>query len=334
MMMRIPFETLVSQFEKVLISRGMEAEDAKLCSLLVAETSAEGVYTHGANRFPFMVRMIDDKLIDVHAKAEMVASFGCLERWDGKAGVGNLNAYAAMNRAILLAKEHTIGCVALAHTNHWMRPGTYGLMAAKADCIGILWTNTMPLMPAWGGLDAKVGNNPLVLCIPSKDGPVLVDSAMSLFSYGKLETYAREDKLLPVSGGYDLQGNLTTDAKQILASRRPLPIGFWKGTSLAFALDLIASALSGGNTTRQLGLMGKESAVSQLFLAINLSSLPDRQRIESEIQLSIENLQQSVRVDEAQAVRYPGQMRSQIREENLRNGIPIDERVWSEIQSL
>ncbi len=333
-MMRIPFETLINQFEQVLIGRGMTGEDAKLCASLVAETSLEGVYTHGANRFPSMVRMIDDGLIDVHAKIECVASFGALERWDGRQGVGNLNAHAAMKRAIELAKVHTIGCVAMAHTNHWMRPGTYGLMAAEADCIGMLWTNTTPLMPAWGGIDAKVGNNPLVLCIPSKEGPVLVDAAMSLFSYGKLETYAREGRSLPVPGGYDGQGNLTTDAEQILASKRPLPIGFWKGTSLALALDLIAAALSGGNTTRQLGRMPKETSVSQLFMAINLSDLPDRDRIEAEIHASLEDLMQSELADTAQAVRFPGQMRNKIKEENLRDGIPIDERVWQEILAL
>ena len=333
-MMRIPFGSLVRQFEQVLASRGMEVDDAKLCATLVAEASAEGVYTHGANRFSSMVRLIDDKFIDVHAKAEKVASFGSLERWDGKKGVGNLNAHAAMTRAIELAKEHTIGCVALANTNHWMRPGAYGLMAAESDCIGILWTNTMPLMPAWGGVDAKVGNNPLVLCIPSKQGPVLVDAAMSLFSYGKLETYAREEKPLPVPGGYDREGNLTTDAKEILATKRPLPIGFWKGTSLALALHLIVSALSGGNTTRQLGLKDKESAVSQLFAAVNLASLPDRQRIEAEIAASLEDLQDSKRVNEVEAVRFPGQMRLSIREQNMREGIPIDERVWQEILSL
>lgn len=333
-MLRVPFETLVHQFEQVLQSRGMHEEDAKLCSSLVAETSAEGVYTHGANRFSFMVRMIDDGLIDVRAKPELTASFGALERWDGKQGVGNLNAYASTKRAIELAKQYTIGCVALAHTNHWMRPGTYGLMAAEADCIGMLWTNTLPLMPAWGGVDAKVGNNPLVLCIPCKDGPVLVDAAMSLFSYGKLETYAREGRSLPVPGGYDSEGNLTTDAGKILASKRPLPIGFWKGTSLALALDLIVSVLSGGNTTRQLGLMGKETSVSQLFMAISLSSLPDRDRIEAEIHASLEDIQKSEAADAGVSVRFPGQMRRKIKEENLREGIPIDERVWQEILNL
>ena len=40
------------------------------------------------------------------------------------------------------------------YTNHWMRPGAYGLDAADAGCIAVLWTNTVPNMPPWGGDEA------------------------------------------------------------------------------------------------------------------------------------------------------------------------------------
>ena len=322
------------QFTKVLLKRGMQCSDAELCSTLIAETSLDGVYTHGANRFSVLVKAIDEKVVDVQAHAILYESFGCFERWDGQGGVGNLNAYACMKRAIALAKEHTIGCVALKNTNHWMRPGTYGLMAAEQDCIGILWTNTMPLMPPWGGLDAKVGNNPLVLAIPAQEGPILVDMAMSLFSYGKLETYAREDRPLPVTGGYDQEGQLTKDAAQILLSKRPLPIGFWKGTSLALALDLIAASLSGGRTTRSVGMMGSEKKVSQVFLAFNLAAFSDRKNIEKEIQATLDDLRQSEPVDGNATVRFPGENRQKIRSENLRLGIPVDTTIWQAILAL
>ena len=333
-MLRIPLEEMQEQFHSVLISRGMQKDDAHLCARLIAETSLEGVYTHGANRFPSLIRNIDKKIVDIHSKPECIARYGVLERWNGKRGVGNLNAYHATKRCIALAKEHTIGCVALSNTNHWMRPGTYGLMAAEQDCIGILWTNTMPLMPPWGGIEAKVGNNPLVVAIPAKEGPILVDMAMSLFSYGKLETYAREDRPLPVAGGYDEDGRLTDDAAKIMKSRRPLPIGFWKGTSLALALDLIAASLSGGRTTRSVGTMEEEGEVSQLFLAFNLSAFEDRQRIEMEIQATLDDLRQCRTVDGNESVRFPGERREKIRTENLLNGIPVDEKMWQLILSL
>ena len=333
-MMRIPFETMCAQFERVLESRDMEKHDAELCARLIAETSLEGVYTHGANRFASLIKGIDEKRVDVHAHAQMSDSFGTLERWDGKRGVGNLNAYASMKRAIELAIKHTIGCVALKHTNHWMRPGTYGLMAAKEGCIALLWTNTMPLMSPWGGSDTKIGNNPLVLAIPTGEGPLLVDMAMSLFSYGKLETYVREKRELPVPGGWDERGELTTDPEAILQSKRSLPIGFWKGTSLALALDLIAATLSGGRTTRSIGSLEEEGEVSQVFLVFDTSKFPDQENLQREIQATLDDLVNSTPLDAEKPVRYPGQFREQTRKENLEKGIPVDEAVWNTILSL
>ncbi len=333
-MMRIPFETMCAQFERVLESRDMDKRDAVLCARLIAETSLEGVYTHGANRFASLIKGIDEKWVDVHSHAHKSDSFGPLERWDGKRGVGNLNAHSCMKRAIELAKEHTIGCVALKHTNHWMRPGTYGLMAAKEGCIALLWTNTMPLMSPWGGADTKVGNNPLVLAIPSEEGPLLVDMAMSLFSYGKLETYVREKKKLPVPGGWDEKGELTTNAESILQSKRSLPIGFWKGTSLALALDLIAATLSGGRTTRSIGSLPEEGEVSQVFLVFDISKFPDQEEMQREIQATLEDLKDSTPLDAEKPVRYPGQFRERTRKENLEKGIPVDEAVWNTILTL
>lgn len=118
-----------------------------------------------------------------------------------------LNAYFCMERAIQKAKKNAVGITAISNTNHWMRPGAYGLMAAEKNCIGILWTNTLPNMPAWGGKDVKLGNNPVVICIPYEKGHVLIDIAMSMFSYGKLESYMRQGKDLPVDGGFDRDGN-------------------------------------------------------------------------------------------------------------------------------
>ena len=51
---------------------------------------------------------------------------------------------------------------------------------------------------------------------------------MSQFSFGRLETHLREATPLPVPGGYDLEGRLTTVAGDILRTGRVLPIGIWK----------------------------------------------------------------------------------------------------------
>src|SRR5206468_3648246 len=149
------------------------------------------------------MQMIRSGVVDVHAQPVRVGARGGVERWDGRRGPGNLNAYAAMDRAIALSREHGIGCVALGNTNHWMRGGTYGWQAAEAGAIGICWTNTMPNVPAWGGVEPAIGNNPLVIAVPRANGHVVLDIAMSQFSYGALEGYERRGALLPVDGGFD-----------------------------------------------------------------------------------------------------------------------------------
>ena len=333
-MLRIPYEEMLSQFKRVLLSRGLDDERADLCAAFFAQASLDGVYTHGLNRFPKFIEYIDIGIVDAAARAEAYESYGVLERWDGHHGIGNLNAHAAMSRAVKLAKSSSIGCVALRNNNHWMRPGAYGLLAADHDCIGICWTNTLPNMPPWGGTEAKIGNNPLVIAIPKEGGHVLLDIAMSLYSYGRLESYMRQDRELPYHGGFDSAGNLTKDAGAIFSSAQPLPIGYWKGSGLSIMLDLIAAVLSGGNTTRDIGEMKNETDCSQFFLAINLSAFPDRARIEESIQATAQDLAATARRDPGESVRHPGAGMMKIRDENAHLGIPVVEEIWSAVLAL
>ncbi len=329
--MRVPYETMKNEFQRVLAKYGMTGERGELCARLFADASRDGVYTHGLNRFPRFLRSIEKGAVDVNAKAAFVEHLGAAERWDGFRGPGNLNAYDCMSRAIALAHERTIGLVALRNTNHWMRPGNYGLMAAEAGCIGILWTNTAPNMPPWGGRDARLGNNPVVFAVPNGDQPVLLDAAMSMFSYGKLESYAKQGKELPVDGGFNRAQQLTRDPAEVLETHQCLPIGYWKGSGLSLMLDLVASALSGGRTTEQIGQMPVETGMSQVFVALDVARMPDGEAFAQRVRDTLAAMQTSTPSKDGQSVRYPGQNMLRIRAENLANGIPVDESVWEDV---
>ena len=127
--------------------------------------------------------------------------------------------------------------------------GTYGWQAADAGLIGICWTNTMPNLPPWGGAERVIGNNPLIIGVPRTSGPVVLDMAMSQFSYGALESYRKRGEMLPVDGGFDSDGNLTRDPGAIEKSWRPLPMGYWKGSGLAVVLDMMAAMMTLGQAT-------------------------------------------------------------------------------------
>ncbi len=242
--MRIPYSQIHEVLRRVLVDRGFDADRADLCARLFADTDRDGVYSHGLNRFPRFIRYIANGVVDVHGRPVPVAVHGGMERWDGRRGPGNLNAHASMARAIALAREHGIGCVALANTNHWMRGGSYGWQAADAGVIGICWTNTLANVPPWGASEPRIGNNPLIVAVPRTKGHVVVDMAMSQFSVGALQAYRARQQMLPVAGGYDEEGRLSTDPAAIEMSRRLLPIGFWKGSGLAVVLDMVAAILS------------------------------------------------------------------------------------------
>ena len=104
--MRVPYETMTREFERVLHKYGITGEDAKLSAKLYADASADGVYTHGLNRFPKFIKSIQQGAVDVTKRAVKVEGFGSMERWDGQRGPGNLNAWICTQRCIQLAKEH------------------------------------------------------------------------------------------------------------------------------------------------------------------------------------------------------------------------------------
>ena len=163
--MRVQYDVMVQEFARVLEKKGFTHEDAENAAIIFAQNSLAGVYSHGLNRFPRVVSYLEKGEIDPNARATCEMKMGAIERWDGHRGFGPLNAKRAMDRACELAKENGIGCVALGNNNHWMRGGTYGWLAADHGCIGICWSNTMPNMPAWGGLNRKIGNNPLIMAV-------------------------------------------------------------------------------------------------------------------------------------------------------------------------
>lgn len=334
--MRIFYDQVVAELKRVLLSRGCTEEKAKLVASVMADNSLVGVYTHGINRFKKVMHGIDAGFVDVRTEAERVAGLGGYEVYEGHRGLGIWNADICTTRVIELADQYGIGCVALRNTNHWLRGGTYVGRIADAGMVGIAFTNTKNNTVAWGTMSGCLGNNPIGISVPGPKGRphIIVDSAMSQFAWGKLELAKLEGRKLPMDGGYDKDGNLTDDPAKIMESLRIMPAGLWKGSSLSLLLDLAAASLSGGNTVRQITAFGDEQAVSQIFIAVNYRALVNAGLVEDSVEDTIANLLAQPPAEEGGTVRYPGQMSRTILEENLKNGIPVDENIWAEIKSM
>lgn len=326
---RVPYEVMKKKFVDIMLNYGFSKVRSAEIADVLANNSLEGVPSHGLNKFAEFVRFCGEGIIDKDASPSAVNRMGGLEVWDGNGGPGISNARFSMGRATELAAEFGIGCLALRNTNHWMRGGTYGWQAADAGYISISFTNTMPLIVPWGGLESRLGNNPLVIAVPGPDGHVVLDMAISQFAMGRVKNYKNAEEQLPIDGGYDMRGNATRNPNEIVESGRLLPIGFWKGSALALILDLIASALSGGNSTANIAKQKNESDVSQIFICINSNNEnPAYAEAIREILAYTKTSSDNGRV------RYPGENIKQIREDNLKNGIPVDRVIWEDLEKM
>jgi 3-dehydro-L-gulonate 2-dehydrogenase len=277
-MLRVSFDDLSSALERAMLSLGLLSEAARISARLFAETTRDGVYSHGLNRFPRFEAMVRNGSIDVRAKATPAAAFG------------------------------------------------------SAMC----WSNTLANLPAWGSSVPTLGNNPLVIAVPRSNGEhVVLDMAMSQFSYGALASYAKRGEPLPVPGGFDRDGKLTQDAAVIETSQRALPIGYWKGSGLSLVLDMMGAMLSGGLATYQLPRESTlEAGQSQIFLAIDPANIAAAAELPHIADGILEHLHHATPSDPARPVRYPGEQTLHLREENLRLGVPVDPVIWEQINAL
>jgi 3-dehydro-L-gulonate 2-dehydrogenase len=327
--LRLGYPEIKAVLESVLLKHGFSQERAALCARLFAETSLDGVYSHGLNRFPQFITAIEKGIVTPGNEPSRVHACNNFETWDGHLGPGNLNAWACMGRAVQLARKNGMGVVSLRNTNHWMRGGSYGLQAAQEGCIGICMTNTKPNMPPWGGRESKVGNNPFVISVPKNPYPILLDMAMSQFSYGKLE---QRGEKLPFAGGFDTDMRMTDEPRAILDSELALPMGYWKGSGLAMLIDLLVSIFSGGLTTSEIGGQDDEYGLSQLFMAFDLRQLSGDEHAAGVVRRVTESLLETVAMEEGGEVGYPGRQTWLRRVENERLGVPVDREVWGLIR--
>lgn len=334
--MLVKFDEMKATIKKALLNAGLNDEQAEICAQVHTESSMDGVESHGLNRIPRFVNYVNKGWVNLKGDLELVRSNGFMEHYDGNYGIGIINAKKASKRALELARENGLGLVTLSNTTHWMRGGTYAWDIVEEGFISINWTNTESCMPVWGGKDQKIGNNPICIAIPYKEKPFVLDMAISQYSYGKLQVTRLAGKDLPYPGGFDVDGNLTSEPGKIEESGRILPIGYWKGSGFAVALDLLASILSNGKTAADMDRLDRGSCTgcSQVFIVIDPNVFSTKEEVEKIADGLINHIKSSERTNEDREISYPGEGVISRRENSLKNGIHADESVWEKVKKL
>ncbi len=333
---RVAFETVKATVKQALLNVGLSEEQAEACATIHTQSSADGVESHGLNRIPRFVEYVQKGWVKIDSKPELVGARGAVENYDGHLGVGVTNALFCTDRAMELAKEHGIGCVTLKNTTHWMRGGTYAWRMAEAGFMGISWINAESCMPLWGSDEPSVGNNPFCMAIPREDGPIVLDMAMSQYAYGKLGVYRLAGKQLPYPGGFDKDGNLTSDPGAIEDSMRILPTGYWKGSGMALVLDMAAAMMANGWSGVDItdGGLGSCGGCCQVFIAFDPYLFGSKEEIQGMLNRRVAAADASHPDHEGGHVTCPGERTMATRARSMKEGVAVDEAVWAQVEAI
>ncbi|OAX85008.1 hypothetical protein ACJ72_00600 [Emergomyces africanus] len=166
---------------------------------------------------------------------------------DGQNGFGFVAAHVAMDRAIAMAKDYGIGMVSITHSNHFGMSASFVQQALDADMMSLVFTNSSPALPAWGGREKLLGVSPIACGAPAggKSGvPFILDMAPSVAARGKIYKAKRRGEQIPEGWALDENGAPTTDPDAALKGVM-LPMGGPKGSGLAIMMDVFSGVLSG-----------------------------------------------------------------------------------------
>ena len=165
---------------------------------------------------------------------------------------------------------------------------------------------------------------------------MVLDMAMSQYSYGKLKVTRLRNETLPYPGGYDHEGNLTDIPGPIEETMRILPTGFWKGSGMAVLLDVVSALLSGGLVTAGIDKAGKGSCgrCNQVFMAFDPLKINSTEYVAHVMKETVKQLKSLELASGFQEIYYPGERTILTRKENLTLGIPVDDSVWEKVRHL
>jgi LDH2 family malate/lactate/ureidoglycolate dehydrogenase len=275
----VPARGLAEFVARLFVAAGVpEASAASVADGLV-EADLEGLASHGVMLTDMYIERLRQGSVSRDTRATIVSERQGAVVLDAANALGQLTAIQAVDIAIGKAREFAAGIVAVRHGFHFGVAGRYALHAAKAGCVGIAMCNTRPLMPAPGGAERVVGNNPLAIAVPAEgEIPIVLDMATSEAAMGKIRMAEKAKEPIPPTWAVTAHGLPTTNASEAIAGML-LPSGGAKGFGLSFMIDLLCGLLSQGAFGAQVRPLYGDFSVpydcSHLFIAIDVGHFCD-----------------------------------------------------------
>ncbi|TVY32657.1 putative oxidoreductase [Lachnellula occidentalis] len=314
--------------EGILVGNGVAAANAAIISDCLIKADMRGVDTHGMNRIPSYMDRVAQGVLDAKATPELKKLTPVVAQVDGKNGFGFLAAHQGMQCAIEMAKEFGIGMVSIKHSNHFGMSAWVVQQAIDAGMMSLVFTNSSPALPVWGGQSKLMGVSPIACGAPAgKERPFILDMAPSVAARGKIYKAKRRGEKIPLDWALDDEGKPTDDPSEALKGVM-LPMGGPKGSGLSIMMDVFSGVLSGsafaGHVTNPYD-PSKPADVGHFLIAIKPDLFMSLEDFKERMDYLYQRVVGSDKAAGVDRIYFPGEVEQLRYEERVKTGIPLGE---------
>ena len=321
---------------KIFVSHGVTKKHASICSEAIINAELVGAPSHGLSRLKMYCDRIKSKLINPKPKIKIKKISQSIAHIDANNGIGFVAADLAIKTAIKNAKKTGISLVGVKNSGHYGLSGYYAEQAVKHNLIAFCFTNAPPAIAPHGSKKSLFGTNPICFATPtSSKVPFILDTSVSVINRGKIRVAARTRKKIPQGVALDKFGKPTTDAKKALSGVQ-LPIAGFKGSGLAWMVDILSGVLTGGNHGGKVrdpfdDFSGPQN-IGHLFLVMkpNLFVGNYSQRIKE----NIKRIKKLPKLKGVKKIYYPGENKYSRYISNLKKNILVPKNILEDLEKL
>lgn len=313
--------------EDCLVARGLSEADARRVADGLVEADLRGVSSHGVSRVPIYCERLRRGLVNPAPHITATRKTPVTVLVDGDDGMGFVVAHRAMNEAIAMARESGLGLAVAKRSTHYGMAALYVLQAMEADMISLVFTNSSPALPVWGGRSKLLGSAPLAAGAPGgRMGPYVLDMAMTVIARGKIRLAAQRGEPIPTGLALDSEGRPTTDPAKAFEGVC-LPFGGHKGAGLAMLMDILGgvftgAAFAGDVVNPYLDFSGVQN-VGHFFLAIRPDLFMSMEDYRARMDTLVERVKACPRAEGFDEILMPGEPEARTRAARLETGIPL-----------
>jgi LDH2 family malate/lactate/ureidoglycolate dehydrogenase len=336
MLKRYPKEQLVTLTTRLARAAGMSAGDAQIFADALVDADLHGVSTHGLSRLNIYLKRIELGLIDPRAELRADRQAGAVLALDAGNGVGQVQAVKALEMLIPMAEKNGIAAATIRNSQHFGALSYYCNRAAERGCVLLAMTNCEPSMSPAGGADAFFGTNPIAASFPTGKGfTIKIDLSTSAIARGNIIAAGKKNEAIPLGWALDADGQPTTDAQKALLGT-VLTMAGHKGYALALMVEMLSGVLSGAAIGSEIGSMYKnldrKQDVGHFFCLMHIDAFMEYAEFIRRVDETIDRLKGGKKMAGASEILVPGERSSRIAKENEKNGVPVGQETWKELE--